>query len=86
MSNKVDIVKVDEVVFKECLNELTKEELIELCKGLKTELEKDYESFTFEFNNVPFDRIRRITGYLVGTIDRWNDAKKTEEHDRVKHF
>ena len=30
-------------------------------------------------------RIRRITGYLVGTIDRWNDAKRAEEHDRVKH-
>ncbi len=32
-----------------------------------------------------FERIRRITGYLVGTIDRWNNAKRTEEHDRVKH-
>ena len=30
-------------------------------------------------------RIRRITGYLVGTIDRWNDAKRAEEKDRVKH-
>lgn len=33
----------------------------------------------------PFQRIRRITGYLVGTIDRWNNAKKAEEKDRVKH-
>lgn len=32
-----------------------------------------------------FERIRRITGYLVGTIDRWNNAKQAEEHDRVKH-
>lgn len=32
-----------------------------------------------------FDRIRRITGYLVGTTDRWNDAKRAEERDRVKH-
>ena len=32
-----------------------------------------------------FELIRRITGYLVGTIDRWNDAKRSEEHDRVKH-
>lgn len=32
-----------------------------------------------------FDRIRRITGYLVGTVDRFNDAKRHEEHDRVKH-
>ena len=34
---------------------------------------------------VAFDRIRRITGYLVGTTDRFNNAKKCEEHDRVKH-
>jgi anaerobic ribonucleoside-triphosphate reductase len=34
---------------------------------------------------VRFERIRRITGYLVGTVDRWNDAKKEELHDRVKH-
>ena len=36
-------------------------------------------------HNEPFERIRRITGYLVGTIDRWNDSKQAEEHDRVKH-
>ncbi len=36
-------------------------------------------------NNIGFDRIRRITGYLVGTVDRFNDAKKAEEKDRVKH-
>ena len=34
---------------------------------------------------VEFERIRRITGYLVGTVDRFNDAKRAEEHDRVKH-
>ncbi len=34
---------------------------------------------------VKFERIRRITGYLVGTTDRWNDAKRAEERDRVKH-
>lgn len=36
--------------------------------------------------NISFERIRRITGYLVGTLDRFNDAKKAEERDRVKHF
>ena len=35
--------------------------------------------------NVDFDRIRRITGYLVGTIDLSNNAKKAEERDCVKH-
>lgn len=33
----------------------------------------------------PFERIRRITGYLVGTLDRFNDGKAAEERDRVKH-
>ncbi|MDO4759697.1 MAG: anaerobic ribonucleoside triphosphate reductase [Candidatus Saccharibacteria bacterium] len=35
--------------------------------------------------DIPFERLRRITGYLVGTLDRWNDAKKAEEKARVKH-
>ena len=35
--------------------------------------------------NVKFERIRRITGYLVGTLDRFNDGKAAEERDRVKH-
>ena len=35
--------------------------------------------------NEAFERIRRITGYLVGTMDHWNNAKRAEEHDRVKH-
>lgn len=36
-------------------------------------------------DGVKFERIRRITGYLVGSLDRWNNAKKAEERDRVKH-
>lgn len=36
-------------------------------------------------NNVAFDRIRRITGYLVGTLDRFNNGKRAEEKERVKH-
>ena len=38
-----------------------------------------------EDDGVRFERIRRITGYLVGTLDRFNDAKRAEETDRVKH-
>ena len=34
---------------------------------------------------VGFERIRRITGYLVGTVDRFNNGKRAEEKDRVKH-
>ena len=35
--------------------------------------------------NVAFERTRRITGYLVGTLDRFNNAKRAEEKDRIKH-
>lgn len=45
----------------------------------------DFVDLKYEFVNVPFDRIRRITGYLVGTLDRFNNGKRAEEHDRVKH-
>jgi anaerobic ribonucleoside-triphosphate reductase len=38
-----------------------------------------------ETDGVPFERIRRITGYLVGTLERFNNAKRAEERDRVKH-
>lgn len=34
---------------------------------------------------VGFERIRRITGYLVGTLDRFNDGKRAEEAERTKH-
>ena len=34
---------------------------------------------------VGFERIRRITGYLVGSLEHFNNAKRAEEHDRVKH-
>ena len=37
-------------------------------------------------NGIVGERIRRVTGYLVGTLDRFNNAKRAEEHDRVKHM
>jgi len=37
-------------------------------------------------NGVYFERVRRITGYLVGDLTRWNDSKKAEERDRIKHI
>ena len=37
-------------------------------------------------SGVRFERIRRITGYLVGTLDLFNDAKQAEERDRIKHI
>lgn len=52
---------------------------------LNINLDGDYADLSYTFSNVPFERIRRITGYLVGTMDMWNDAKTAEEADRVKH-
>ena len=46
----------------------------------------DFVDISYVFSNeVPLERIRRITGYLVGTLDRFNDGKRAEERDRVKH-
>lgn len=39
----------------------------------------------YKWNREPFHRLRRITGYLVGNLSRWNNGKKAEERDRVKH-
>ena len=54
--------------------------------GLVLDVEGEDVNITYELAPVPFERIRRITGYLVGTMDRWNDAKTAEERDRVKHM
>ena len=52
----------------------------------KVEINVDGEFVDLKYHyNMPFERIRRITGYLVGTTDRWNNAKKAELKDRVKH-
>ncbi|MCR5307664.1 MAG: hypothetical protein K6E24_01530 [bacterium] len=52
----------------------------------KIEINVDGEFVDLKYHyNMPFERIRRITGYLVGTTDRWNNAKKAELRDRVKH-
>ena len=40
---------------------------------------------THKHSIIPFNRIRRITGYLVGTLERFNNGKRAEERDRVKH-
>ena len=44
-----------------------------------------FDQYAEYFDEGKFERLRRITGYLVGTLDRWNDAKKAEEKARVKH-
>ena len=48
-------------------------------------IDGEYVDLAYRYHNQPFHRIRRITGYLVGTLDRFNNAKRAEERDRVKH-
>ena len=57
-------------------------------KELKTfefTVDGEYVDVNYTYDTVPFERIRRITGYLVGTLDRFNNAKRSEVEDRVKH-
>lgn len=49
-------------------------------------VEGDYVGLRYRLVPEKFERIRRITGYLVGSTDRWNNAKRAEERDRVKHI
>lgn len=75
-----------------------RDELTEYVKYTKAKYGDDVTNITVELDDngevnvhwtkhhMPFERIRRITGYLVGTVECWNDAKKAEERDRVKHL
>ena len=54
-------------------------------KAVEITLDGDFVSVKFEYDSIRIERIRRITGYLVGDLDRFNDAKYAEVMDRVKH-
>lgn len=57
----------------------------ETLKSLSITIDGEDVNLDYVFQPQNFERIRRITGYLVGTLDRFNDAKATEERDRIKH-
>ena len=89
--------KVSEKETKEALAEFDQYEtmhvscLVEVGMKLISEKADDeaakeyFDAHAEYFDEGKFERLRRITGYLVGTLDRWNDAKKAEEGARVKH-
>ena len=54
-------------------------------RAMEINIDGEYVDVKYIFDAIPFQRIRRITGYLVGTLDRFNDAKRSEDEDRVKH-
>ena len=88
MRNTIEIINPDELSMDYIEAEITqcekarnrvvrKAEFIDNGDGTSTQ--------RFWFQPVNFDRIRRITGYLVGDLNRFNDAKRAEVSDRVKH-
>lgn len=97
MKSLAKYAKVSEKEVKEALQDFDQYEtmhvscLVEV--GVRLIAEKEGEKAAKEyfdehaeyFDEGKFERLRRITGYLVGTLDRWNDAKKAEESARVKH-
>lgn len=60
-----------------------KAKAIKGCDHVTVTVDGDY--LEVDYHIIPFERIRRITGYLVGAVDRWNNAKRAELNDRVKH-
>lgn len=54
-------------------------------QSVELTVDGDFIDAKWSVDPVDFQRIRRITGYLVGTLERFNDAKKQEENNRVKH-
>ncbi|MDE6005881.1 MAG: hypothetical protein K2G88_10940 [Oscillospiraceae bacterium] len=54
-------------------------------KSIIFKIDGEFVDISYNYDVIPFDRIRRITGYLVGTLDRFNDAKRQEESQRIKH-
>ena len=87
--NKYD--KVEKSAIKDALKDLHYDPmhysvLVEIGTKLIPDEKKAKQYFDDHTENGEnFERLRRITGYLVGSLERWNDGKKAEEHDRVKH-
>jgi len=57
----------------------------EIIDEIIIKLDGEFVDLEIHKHSIPFARIRRITGYLVGTLERFNNGKRAEEHDRVKH-
>ena len=79
---KKKISKKEQEAYAEYARNKNPEKRISL---LKITVNGEYVDLTCYYDAVPFQRIRRITGYLVGDLDRFNDAKLAEVEDRVTH-
>ena len=83
----IDKLTLSRAECERVINELKKDEhplnvitRVKISSSPDGRLEVDYD-----VQQPKFERIRRITGYLVGSLDRWNNSKKAEEREQVKH-
>lgn len=76
---------LEEAEIRRYIEYIQKKNCGRLLQRLDLKVDGEDVELRYAFQPVRFQRIRRITGYLVGTVDRWNDAKRCEEADRVKH-
>lgn len=67
------------------LNEIRRDETLPIANVVVTPDQTGAWCVNYELIQPKFERIRRITGYLTGTLDSWNNAKRAEERERVKH-
>ncbi len=85
MKVKVNNGKLEKAEVNEYINYGKKKYPNRYMTGIEITLDGDFVDLKFTFAKVPMERIRRITGYLVGTTDRFNNAKRAEVEQRVKH-
>ena len=77
--------KMSQTEIDEYIRQLRKKHPDRIIKHLSLTIDGEFVDIQYNYDTVPFERIRRITGYLVGTLDRFNNAKRAEESQRIKH-
>ena len=85
---KVNFVGIDDATREEAANydAYVRGRVSEPIKTISVKLCDDgLVDVSYTARGEKFERIRRITGYLTGDLNSWNNAKRSEEHDRVKH-
>ena len=80
-----DISQISEEEKQAYIDYVKKKYPDEIIDEIIIKLDGEFVDLEIHKHSVPFARIRRITGYLVSDLSRWNGAKKAEEKDRVKH-
>lgn len=78
--------EMDDEEVKRYLEYLRNEHKRHSIESLILTIDGEYVDMKYKFAPEPFERLRRITGYLTADVKTWNDAKRAEERDRVKHI